>query len=252
MEWLWGAVGGTLVGIVVSGLARPLTNVVNWLSEMIYGIDPIYVHVERDQQLVWANSPPWLSFAYAFRDGLPSEPLPPVMFDAWAWARRNGGVDMGLTMLQVTIQAKTDVSIVIEDVLIRNNRTDTRAAAGVILPAPGGADLNPRRLDVDLDEWDPPIVEFRLTPEEEPGPVPALQLGAGQVERFHIWVKADRGWNEWHIHMPLLVNGKRHDEFVGNARRPYVTAGWDVPAKTYRLAAADGGWEIYPVPPLPL
>lgn len=244
MTWLWGTIGGTLIGIVVTALVRPLTELVNRFSDLLWGSDPVYVHVERDQRLVWANTPPWLSFAYTFPHGLPTEAPPSVSFDAWEWAHRNGGVDMGLTMLQVTIQARSDVSVVIEDVLIRNKRTTATAVAGVLFAAAGGASLEPRRLDVDLDGFDPPIVDFRFRSDGEPGSVPALQLGAGQVERFHVWVKAAHGWNEWHIHMPLLVNGRRIDRFIGTAREPFVTVGWDVPQMTY-APDADGNWLEY-------
>lgn len=241
VTWLWGVIAGTLVGIVVTALVKPLTEYANKLSEALWGFDPVYVHVERDQRLIWANYPPWLSFAYAFPDGLPTEPRPAISFDAWQWAHRNGGFDLGLSMMQVTIQARSDVSIVIEDVLIRNTRTDRRAKVGVLFAAAGGAEVDPRRLDVDLDAFDPPVVDFIWAPNEEPGPVPALQLGTGQVERFHIWVKADASWNEWHIHLPLLVNGRRIDKFIGSARKPFVTVGWSAVEQTSR-AETHGTW----------
>lgn len=245
MTWLWTTILGTLLGIVVTALVRPLTDVANKMSDLVWGANkPLYVHIERDQQLIWANTPPWLSFAYAFPGGLPSEPAPSSSFDAWQWAHRNGGVDMGLSMLQVTIHARSDVSVVIEDVLVRTKRTDRTPEAGVLFAAAGGAELDPRRLDVDLDASDPPIVEFRFRPNDDPGPVPALQLAAGQIERFHVWVKADHGWHEWYMHLPLLVNGKRDDHFIGTREKPFILAGWDTPRMTYALDG-DAKWAEY-------
>lgn len=144
-------------------------------------------------------------------------------------------------MLQVTIQARAAASVVIEDVLVRSKRRDRPTLAGALFPAAGGADLNPRRLDVDLDAWDPPIVEFRLAPSSQPGPAPALFLGAGDVERFHIWVRASRGWNEWYLELPLLVDGRRQVERIGSPEKPMTIVGWEVPKAIYE-PAPGGGW----------
>ena len=240
MTWLLGAIGGAVLALLVAALVKPVTDRIAEVSDRLWGAPALFVHVEHDPRLIWANMPPWVGFAYWFPDRLPQALPPPVAFDTWQWARRNGGIDVGVTVIQVTLQARSGASVVIEDVLARRFRRETTGGVGVVIPA-GGADMSPRRFEVDLDSWDPPIVEFREGPEGDPIPAPSFQLAPGQTERFHIWVRAKRGGYDWFLELPLLVNGERQTQTIGTRAKPFTTVGWDVPPTSY-MPGPDGTW----------
>ncbi|MGW0231743.1 hypothetical protein ACWDWO_25835 [Actinopolymorpha singaporensis] len=130
-----------------------------------------------------------------------------------------------MTKLQVTIQAKKDVSVVIENVRVRNRRTLIPKGVSVWCPA-GGAELRARRFSVDLDEFRSPTVYFVGANDEIEAP-PALTLAAGEIERFHVWVRASSGWNEWVLELPLLVEGRRVSVPIKDGRKRFVTVGDD-------------------------
>ena len=240
MIWLLGVLCGAVVAILVAAVVKPVSDRLAEVSDRLWGAPALFVHVEHDPRLIWANMPPWVGFAYCFEDGLPLEPPPSVAFDSWQWARRNGGVNMGISVLQVTLQARSGVSVVIEDVLARNVRRNKSGGVGVVFPA-GGASLCPRRFDVDLDAWSPPIVEFRVGADADPIPAPSFQLAPGETERFHIWVRARHGWNDWSVQLPLLVNGRRQYQDIGTEAKPFTTVGSDVPTASY-MPGRDGTW----------
>jgi hypothetical protein len=75
--------------------------------------------VDTDQAVIWAGAPPWVGFSYYFRAGPPSDEPPEAGFDWSAWAYKRAGVDVAITMLQVTIQAKLKATVVLDAPIVR-------------------------------------------------------------------------------------------------------------------------------------
>jgi hypothetical protein len=73
----------------------------------------------------------------------------------------------------------------------------------------GGADLQPRHFEIDLDQFEPPVVSF-VREGHEFSSNPAFSLASGEVERFRIWAYA-KGQDllTWTLEIPVIVNGKR-------------------------------------------
>ena len=211
-EWLIG-LGGVVAGFAAGALLGPFLGPwARWSARAgraVAGEQPVDLLVDTDQAIIWAGSPPWVGFGYYFSDGLPAQDPPTAGADWSSWAYKHHGIDAAMTMVQVTLQAKLDVSVVLDAPVVRVvGRVQVKD--GVIATAPaGGADLSPRRFAVDLDTFDPPTVDF-YDNDHQRRSFPAFKLTAGEVERFHVWAHA-RGTDlvEWTMEIPAIVNGVR-------------------------------------------
>lgn len=161
MDWLWGALAGFSLGAIAGPLVEPWRRRLERWGRRAAREKPVDVHVEWDQAQVWAGVPPWVSFSNYFEDQLPRED-PPSDGKAWsAWAERNGGYDLRLTMLVVTVVARTGATVVVDTPRVSATRKEVPPGVGVLWPAPGGADISPRRYDIDLSAGSHPWVYFR-------------------------------------------------------------------------------------------
>lgn len=215
----WPTVGAGFVGLVLGAIAttflgpllEPWARLTRRIGRTIAREDPVDVLVDTDQALVWAGNPPWVGFMYFFADGLPAEDPPVAGFDWSEWAYRHGGVDVAMSMIQVTIQAKLDVSVVVDTPVARVlERREVPDGVTATYPA-GGAELSPRRFSVDLDLFDPPTVDWAdIESEPTTSTRPAFKLTAGDVERFQIWIRLERAeLVTISIDLPVIINGER-------------------------------------------
>lgn len=224
MEWLWGALGGVVIGGVAGPLVEPWSRRLQRLGRRAALEKPVDVHVEWDQAVIWSGWPPWMSFSNYFASELPSEPPPEDGRDWSGWADRNGGVDLGLSMLRLTIVAKSDATVVLDTPMVSQKVRPVPPGVGVLKPAPGGPDVNPRRYEIKLDMGERPWVEFQ--DESSPRPAPSWLLNKGDVEQLHIWARAeDDQLHEWVMELPLLVAGRRVRIPVDRGGKPFVTVG---------------------------
>jgi hypothetical protein len=248
MDWLWGTLAGFGLGAVAGPLVEPWSRRLQRFARKAARESPVDVHVEWDQAQVWAGAPPWVSFSNYFEGGLPSEPAPADGKEWSGWAERNAGSDWRLTMLVVTVSARTDATVVMDTPRVLATRRDVPLGVGVLWPAPGGADLNPRRYDIDLSAGSPPWVSFRdddAPRNAQPKPAPSWRLGPGDVERLHIWAKAtDDAMYDWTMDLPLLVDGRRVLVRVSKAGQPFVTVGQRQPHRS--LIWTGKGWSDSP------
>jgi hypothetical protein len=148
------------------------------------------------------------------------------------WSRRverHCGFDLGLTVLRVTVTAQTDATVVMETPIVRGTTQDVPAGVGVLWPAPGGADISPRRYAIQLDSGSYPATVTFVEQDpgfDQPQLPPSWTLAAGEVEQLHIWASAEAGgMHEWTMQLPLLVDGRREFVDVDKDGRPFVTVG---------------------------
>lgn len=241
MELLIGGLVGAVLGVVVTGLLHPVAERLERFSRRLWRSHPLFVHIETDRKLIWAGSPPWVAAA-VWIPHVPTEP-PPEDANEWsAWARGQGGHDADVTMLQVTLQAKSAMSVVVDRPAVRHNRDDLASGAILLCPV-GGADLLPRRIELDLDTFAGDSALARFLDYDEEMPMPSVQLAAGDVERFHIWATAISGYHQWQLELPLLVDGRRERFVVNDGGDAFQLVGSEgLPEYTW-----DGaGWSLRP------
>jgi hypothetical protein len=214
MELIFSGLVGAALGVVVTGLLHPLAERLERFSRRLWRSRPLLVHIEADRRLIWAGSPPWVAAA-VWVPRLPQEQPPEDANDWSAWAGRLGGHDADVTMLQVTLQAKSAVSVVVDRPAVRHSREELTDGAILLCPV-GGADLLPRRIELDLDTFAGDSTLSRFLDYDEEAPLPALQLAGGDVERFQIWATATSGYHQWQLELPLLVDGRRERFVVNN------------------------------------
>jgi len=232
MEW-WQSLGigllCLLVGAVLGPLVQPWSRRIERLGRRLWRERPVSVHIEWDQAVIWAGQPPWVSFSNYFQGDLPSEDPPVAGVDWSRWAERNGGFDLGLTMLRVTVFAETDATVVLETPIVRGTTRDVPPGVGVLWPAPGGADLSPRRYSIQLDSGPYParVTYMEQDPGVDPPQVPPTwTLARGEVAQLHIWAKADTGGlHAWTMQLPLLIDGRRKLMDVDKDGEPFMTVG---------------------------
>lgn len=240
-EFLVGLLAGAL-GTIILAFLGPIRRLAERISRTLVKESPIDVLVDRDQAVIWAGAPPWVGASYFFEGDLPESTPPPACFDWSKWVESNQGYDYGESQLLVTIQAKLDVSVVVDPPIVRV--IGRREANGVIATCPaGGASLTPRRFDVELDGFDVPTVAFNdegLTNSRMAG----FSLTKDDVEQIHIWARTDGSQLvEWSLEMPLIVNGKRSMKNLGT----FITVGSQTSHREFHRNT-DGGWSSQETP----
>lgn len=209
LSMLVGAGVGILGSSVVSPFLAPWGRKAERAGEVVAAEDPLDVLVDTDQAIIWAGAPPWVGFSYYFPSGLPDDDPPPVGFDWSRWAYKNGGTDVGLSIVQLTLQAKQHATVVLDPPIVRVLGRSPIAHGAVGTYGAGGADLHPRHFKVELDIFDPPVIEY-VNEDYQSVSNPAFTLVSGEVERFHIWAYAtSETLVEWTLELPVIVNGKR-------------------------------------------
>ena len=240
VDLLLGALVGFLLGSTLGPLVRPWTAWLERLFRRAWRENPLLVHVEHNPSIMWAGAPPWVGASVFFAGTFPGDSPPGACTDWHQWATRRGGIDVGLTMLQVTIQAKVEAAVVIETPIVRSKSSEL--PSGVVGTCPvGGAAMVPRHFEIDLDSFGVPTVSFRSAGDGEFIPPPSFVLAAGEVERFQIWARASRGLHKWTLDLPLLVEGRRTTVSVADGHQPFATVGSDE-ASGIEFFWQDGQW----------
>ncbi|MBF4547200.1 hypothetical protein IRY31_03780 [Corynebacterium afermentans subsp. lipophilum] len=181
---------------------------------------PVAVHVEDDLEIIFANTPPWIS-APTFLPGIevlgPDSPhdLHPPTSDPLGlamWARNElGGIPAGNSVMEMTVRSKSPVEVVFDRVSVKAEQFSP--GPGVVINQPvGGASLEFRRFEIGL--WDfassaravqpggQTLVEHAAT--IRPGDPLRLQLQTG-FENHDDDAYAYR----WKASLHMLVAGKR-------------------------------------------
>jgi hypothetical protein len=226
MDWLTylgGLVLAAVVGSVVEAVFSPIRH---WLSGA-FGWKPIHVHVERDPKIIWAEFPPWIEAMV----WLPEQPTqdPPLDCRDWnEWASASGGCDAVKTTLRITVQAKENAAVLIESVLVdraEGPEPYKPVTTGVVAVCPvGGADVNPKRLDIDL-EMDPPVGEWLDEDGQRLRERRQISLARRETDQFLVWAHAENGDHRWTLRLNLLVNGRRQTFTIDDGGKPFRTIG---------------------------
>lgn len=240
-----GFVLGLLSGVVLSfvlAFLEPVQRLLKQKGRATFKEDPVDVHVQTDRAVIWSGLPPWISGRYFFDNALPTDNPPEACVDWSAWSQGHGGRPCGEFELLVTIQAKLDVAVVVDTPVVRivNSRELDGVTATCL--AAGGPSVTPRRFEVDLDASDPPMISFVDEGAESSGPV-GFSLTKGEVERFHIWVRAEQAREyQWSLDLPMIVNGGEARMDLGT----FVIVGSGAGSSEFLWQAGD--WVAYETP----
>ncbi len=180
--------------------------------------------------LTWsANSHVWQAGCghdYVVTKSPQQVPPPPVPQDAEVWARSQGAVHGGQTMVKITVQGKTSTAVVLEALRVR--------VAGRAAPVEGtsyamdhgcGGALTPRYFDVDLDK-DRPIA--RPADGNDSGTtIPAMKLpyrvSAEDPEVLLVDARTDGCDCTWYLELDWSSQGRTGTVRIDDHGRPFRT-----------------------------
>lgn len=205
----------------------------------------VEVHVETDPSIIWAGMPPWIGAGFL----VPLEAdvsSPPGHYPDWrTWARSVGGVDETLTQLRVTLTARKDLLVVVDGVRVRVHARKHVPPWRSITCGVGGADVSPRRAEVQLSGFNPPTFSWV----DESGDViaaPTFSVSGSEAEMLHIWAYVEDEWVEWTAELLVLVDGRRQTIDINDRGRPFVTTGSQGALSHHMWASGGDRWD----PPL--
>lgn len=239
-------IAGTVIAAIVLGALV-------WVSRRVSRrvTHQVRYHVELDvarMDIPHGVEAPW-TFCFSGRE--PSAPTLPMNgnSDWWNWAHTQGGHDVAVTVLEVTLQAEGDAPIAIDPPEIDNHNAVPRSADAVAYGPEilGGNGIHTRRFLFTL-RGDTVTREYmnELPPwEEDSDPLPAaFRLAKGDTERLLIVVLADDDLQHiWTIRIPIVHAGKRRWLKIRQpGRLPFVTYGHD----GLRRRAWVSGWVDVP------
>lgn len=215
-------------------------------SEQASVAAPLSVIVETDPR-VFLPEVDWTPFAYVFDTTLGQIQAPPSGdCRTWhSWARDLGAADSGAngfgTMFQVSVTSRSDGPILIDgfDVEVRRRGPPIHGVEARCLT--GGADLNPRRVEIDLDK-DPASIHYLADPNVDSEPQNlTISLAPDEIEVFEVWAFTEGCDCEWIAALNFVADGTRGRAQIASGDAPFRTSG-SRNADTWRWDEAAGDW----------
>ena len=208
----------------------------------------VQVHIERDPQIIYANTPDWISFPQF----VPRRPemLPPApaghATEMPRWAATLDGLPAHTMDLLVTITAWEDRGVVISALRVAATARDLPSGVVLIRPV-GGASMEFKRMEVTLSTWVPNVLS--KVPGGEIVEPFAFQLDRGESAQFHLLVgangdEADVPAYEWTATLDLIVAGKHREVTIDNDGEPYVLVNRGQRTELWWM---DNDWVVPPV-----
>jgi hypothetical protein len=169
-------------------------------------------------------------------------PPPPLPQDAAPWARSQGAVHGGRTLVDITVQGRTDTAVVLEALRVRVAQRSAPLKGTVYFTGQGcGADLDPRTFAVDLDK-DRPAARPAQGIEGGTG-TPARRLpyrvSAKDPEVLMIDARTVDCDCSWYLELDWSSQGRTGTARIDDHGTPFRTSGTKgLPQYWY----ANGGW----------
>ncbi|WP_328345043.1 helix-turn-helix domain-containing protein [Streptomyces violaceus] len=174
-------------------------------------------------------------------------PPPPAPQDAGVWAATQGAVHGGETLVELSVQGRTDTAVVLNALRVR--------VVGRTAPAPGnayamdqgcGGAVTPRSFDVNLDK-DRPIAHA-VAGSDTGVPIPAVRMpyrvSAEDPEVLLVTARTVTCDCRWYLELDWSSQGREGTVRVDDAGRPFRTSGIKgLPRYTYDTLARQ--WAPY-------
>lgn len=134
------------------------------------------------------------------------------------WARLNNGIDGDSTKLQLVVQHRLAVPVLISamKVKILERLPPVTGTAYECTPA---AEAQFRAISVDLDT-DPPRVRYDSTGGHKPF---GFTVSDGEIETFNVIATTEQCYCKWVIELDVVVEGKKQTLQVMDKGRPFQT-----------------------------
>jgi len=134
-ELVLGAIVGLVTGVMLGSYLRPMAALIERRARKDWA-DPVLVSVERDPVIIWAGAPDWVGFSVYVDDPrrFAKENAPPGRDNWLDWARSLNAVDAISTPLKITIQARVEAAVLVENVRVLGHR-QVPLKGGMILRA---------------------------------------------------------------------------------------------------------------------
>ncbi|MFJ8715482.1 helix-turn-helix domain-containing protein [Streptomyces violaceus] len=182
--------------------------------------------------LTWsANSQAWkLGCGHDYVVAKPPRqvPPPPAPQDAGTWAATQGAVHGGETLVELSVQGRTDTAVVLNALRVR--------VVGRTAPAPGnayamdqgcGGAVTPRSFDVNLDK-DRPIAHA-VAGSDTGVPIPAVRMpyrvSAEDPEVLLVTARTVTCDCRWYLELDWSSQGRKGTVRIDDAGRPFRTSG---------------------------
>nr|WP_237556720.1 helix-turn-helix transcriptional regulator [Streptomyces sp. SID5464] len=182
--------------------------------------------------LTWsANSQAWkLGCGHDYVIAKPPEqvPPPPAPQDAGTWAATQAAVHGGETLVELSVQGRTDTAVVLEALRVRVvGRTAPAQGNAYAMDQGCGGSITPRHFDVNLD-MDRPIA--RAVAGNDAGtPIPAVRMpyrvSARDPEVLLVTARTGTCDCRWFLELEWSSQGRRGTVRIDDAGRPFRTSG---------------------------
>ncbi|MDX3833265.1 transcriptional regulator [Streptomyces europaeiscabiei] len=196
--------------------------------------------------LTWTvNSQLWASGCdhdYIIDKAPQQVPPPPAPQDATPWARAQDAVHGGQTLVDISVQGRTDAVVVLEALRVRVVGRAAPVKGTVYLTGQGcGGDLDPRSFAVDLD-MDRPIART-VQGGEDSASAPAVRMpyrvSAKDPEVLMVDARTVGCDCRWYLELDWSSQGRTGTERIDDHGIPFRTSGTEgLPQYWY----ARGGW----------
>lgn len=232
---MWTEVGTYALGLG-SGVGVTLIEPVNrWIGRVGRRASSdrgLQAHVESDPAVIWAGMPDWIGFHYFFPGQVPAEAPPASPRDWRTWAYQRGGYDLQQSTVRLTLVGTAPVTAVVETPIVLAVGADLPEGDRVVHPV-GGAEVQPRSFDVDLDTFGPehPIVQLVAEGGESPSGPLSWSIARNEAQQILIQVRSPTPvLYRWTARIPVLIDGSRQYLDVDDHGEPFVFAGGELDA----------------------
>ncbi|MFD0415775.1 helix-turn-helix domain-containing protein [Streptomyces sp. NPDC127108] len=201
------------------------------------------------QPLTWTvNSQAWMlgcDHDYVVTKPPSQVPPPPVPQDAAPWAATQGAVHGGETLVQLSVQGRSDTAVVLEALRVRVVGRTTPVEGNVYAMDQGcGGAVTPRSFAVDLDK-DRPIA--RAVPGSDSGtPIPAVRMpyrvSAKDPEVLLVTATTSSCDCRWYLELDWSSQGRKGTVRIDDDGRPFRTSAIEgLPRYMYNTAGRRWG-----------
>ncbi|MET9762465.1 helix-turn-helix domain-containing protein [Streptomyces sp. NPDC006372] len=164
-------------------------------------------------------------------------PPPPAPQDAAPWAATQGAVHGGETLLQLSVQGRSDTAVVLEALRVRVvGRTAPAEGNAYAMDQGCGGSITPRYFDVDLDKERP--IARAVAGSDTGTPIPAVRMpyrvSATDPEVLLVTAGTSTCDCRWYLELDWSSQGRTGTVRIDDDGRPFRTSGIaDLPRYVY-------------------
>ncbi|MFJ1460941.1 hypothetical protein [Nocardia sp. N2S4-5] len=186
----------------------------------------VQYYIEQDPQIIYANTPDWVSFPQFVarrREAVPPAPAEKAT-EMPQWAAQLDGYAAHNMDLLVTITAWEDRDIVVSALRVAAKKRNLPDGFVLVRPV-GGASMEFKRMEVTLSTWATSVLS--KVPGGKIVQPFAFQLDRGESAQFHLIVEANGDESdveayEWTATLDLIVGDKHRQVRIDNDGKPFV------------------------------